>query len=152
MKGTVMSIAMLDAWVANSVQCLIERKKHGGHRQKEYADPSKRMMDNATKQLTENVRKFVRHWGWVEVGVDEDGLNTEERREAMMGTSRTATGAQTLLSVRKTFITVDESWFWTYVADVLGFVKDCYVGQFLEDGHTKLLEVPTESYEDCEKK
>lgn len=38
-----------------------------------------------------------------------------------------------------------------YRMDALGYLIDEYVGYILDDGHTELLEGPTETYEACEK-
>lgn len=37
-KGTALSIARLDAWIATVVKCFSENEARGGNRQKEYAD------------------------------------------------------------------------------------------------------------------
>lgn len=62
-----------------------------------------------------------------------------------MKLSRTATILWTLLSLRKTFISVDQRRFWPYLTDVLEFVNDCNVGKVLDYGHFEQLGVPTES-------
>lgn len=66
-----------------------------------------------------------------------------------MRMSKTATSLETLLSVRKTFISVNESWFQTYSVNALGSVKNCFIGQVLDCGHIELVWVTTEFDEDC---
>lgn len=145
--GTIMSIARLDAWVATVVLCLVEREKRGGQRQKEYADTFGRMLETATKQVIGNIGEFVKHWSWDEVTVEEDGQSSEERRGSVMSMSRTATRVWTLPSVGKTFISVDERWFRTYVTDAVGSVTDCYIAEVLNDGQIDILGAPTKKYE-----
>lgn len=41
---------------------------------------------------------------------------------------------------------VDERWFQTYLTDKLGFVKDSYVRQTIDDGLIDLLYIPAEKY------
>lgn len=50
-EGMTISITRLDRWVTTVVPCLVERKKHGGQRQKEYLGMYGRMVNTVTKQL-----------------------------------------------------------------------------------------------------
>ena len=47
----------------------------------------------------------------------------------------------------KTFISVDERWFRTYVTDAVGSVTDCYIAEVLNDGRIDNLGAPTKKYE-----
>lgn len=60
---------------------------------------------------------------------------------------RTAPNVWTLLLVMKTFLSEDDTWFRMYVMDMLEFMKDCFIGQALNNGHIRLLAVPTERHE-----
>lgn len=42
------------------MRCLVEREKHGEHRNKEYGDTCARLVGTATRQLIGNVREFVK--------------------------------------------------------------------------------------------
>lgn len=64
-----------------------------------------------------------------------------------MRISRTGTNEHLLLTLRKTFILVDERWFRTYLTDAFGSVNDCYMGQVLDDVYNERLGVPTKTYE-----
>lgn len=77
------------------------------------------MVESATRQLIESVRKFVKFWFWDEVTEQDDEPSSEEEIDTMMGISRSATNVWTLLSTKRTFISVEEKWFWTYVTDAL---------------------------------
>lgn len=52
--------------------------------------------------------------------------------------------------MKKTFISVNESEYCTYVMDPFEAWKDCYAGQVLHDGYTELLGLLTVKYENCE--
>lgn len=43
---------------------LMEKKKSGGHRPKEYANTYGRVVKTATKKLIENVTEFFNHCSW----------------------------------------------------------------------------------------
>lgn len=57
----------------------------------------------------------------------------------------TETSVWKLPSVQKTFISVDEGWFQTYVTDALESVTIRYVAQVSSDDHIVLLVVLTET-------
>lgn len=63
-----------------------------------------------------------------------------------MGMERVATKVWTAPLLKKTFITVDERWFGTYVTDKLGAVSDCYIAQVLDDGEVHERGQATETY------
>lgn len=86
-----MSIAKLNPCVPTIVRCLVENKTRRGHLQEEYADAYGRIEEAATKKLNGHVLEFVKQWAWEEITVEEDSLCSEEKREAMMEISRTAT-------------------------------------------------------------
>lgn len=67
-----------------------------------------------------------------------------------MGISRTGSNVWKLPSVRKTFMLVNKRFLWTNVTDVLGSVRDCYVGKPLDDVHIELLNVPAEKCDVCD--
>lgn len=58
--------------------CLIETKKRDGHGENKYADTYSRMVESATRQLTDGVMKFVKHLSWEEVTKKEDDLSSRE--------------------------------------------------------------------------
>lgn len=60
---------------------------------------------------------------------------------------RSETNVRSLPSLKKTIMAVEERWFRTNMEEALGFVIDCYVEQFLNDGHADLLEESAEKYE-----
>lgn len=76
-----------------------------------------KMVRTATKQLNENVRKRMKYWSRKRVTVEEYRLGSRERREVAVGMSRTETNLWTPLSVRKSFVFVEERSFPTYVTD-----------------------------------
>lgn len=43
-ERTIILIAMFNAWTGAAVGCLVEKEKHGGHRQGEHADVYGKMM------------------------------------------------------------------------------------------------------------
>lgn len=53
-----------------------------------------------------------------------------------------ATKVCTLPSVTKTFVFVDEGWFWLYVADAPKAVNDRYIEQVLYKAYTDQVGVP----------
>lgn len=75
-----MSIIRLDVRIAFVMQCVVEKEKRGGHRQKESADTYERMVDTAIKQLIGNVRGFMKQWVGEEITAEEDDFSTEIRR------------------------------------------------------------------------
>lgn len=58
-KGNIVSISKLNGWVVTMVHCLVEKRKRGGHHQKEHADKYGRMLDTTTKQLVGSLRNFL---------------------------------------------------------------------------------------------
>lgn len=64
----------------------------------------------------------------------------------------TAIKVRTVLSLMKTFISINEEQFRKFVTDTTGSVHNCYVGRALNDGHIALLPVPTDLYESSEEK
>lgn len=104
--GTIMSIARLNSWVKTVVRCLGKWEKSEGHRQKEYGNTYARRVGTATKQLI-LFRVFLRNMFCEEVTVERDGLCSGERRDAVMGMSRSVTNMWTLPSVKKTSISVE---------------------------------------------
>lgn len=62
LKGTIMSIARLDACVATVICCPVENEKCGGHRLKEYANTYLRIVQTSTRELVGNARKIVTNW------------------------------------------------------------------------------------------
>lgn len=56
----MMSIAKIGTKMPNITRCLIERKKHGEHRQKDYHETYGKMVKTAKKQLIENVRTLLK--------------------------------------------------------------------------------------------
>lgn len=57
--GKMVSIVRLDVWVAIMVHCIL-KKKHEGPRQKESGDTYARIVESATKQLSRNIREFLK--------------------------------------------------------------------------------------------
>lgn len=128
------------------VHCLEKRKKCGEHRPKEYDDTYASMVRTITTQLIGNVRELVENWSWDEISVEENRLSGERRRDTVIGMSRFATSVWTLKSLERTFISLEERWFRMYMADTLGVVYDCFIGQILDHGHVVLQEEPTKTY------
>lgn len=48
-----------------------------------------KLVETDKKQLMRNVTEFVKHWACQEIPVVDRSLRREERREKMMGMSRT---------------------------------------------------------------
>lgn len=109
------------------------------------------MVETTTKQLTRDVKKFVKHQAGDEVTVEEDRPSSEERKNAVMGMPKSAVNVWILPSMKRTFIAVKERCFQTYVTDVLGALNNCYIRKILDDGHIDLLPDPTERNEIYEK-
>lgn len=63
-----------------------------------------------------------------------------------MGISRTLARLWTPQFVAKTFISVAEKRFCTYVTDALGFLNNCYIRQVLDVFHNDPLRVPSKRY------
>lgn len=63
-----------------------------------------------------------------------------------MGTSSRVTKECTHSSVRRTFISVHERRFWTFLIDVPGSLNNCYIGYSLDVGHIDLPKVSMEMY------
>lgn len=78
-----------------------------------------------------------------------DLLSSAERKEAVTGTLRTVTNVWTPPLVRKTFISLNEKLYRTYVTDALGSAKNCFVESILDDVNNGLQGVPTERHENC---
>lgn len=81
--------------------------------------------------------------------VGKDRLSSGNRKEGVIGMSRRSSNVYTVLSVKETFLSVDEWWFQTHVTDALKSVSECYVGQVQNEGHIYLILVPTEKGEAC---
>lgn len=122
-------------------------ESRGGHRREKYTNVYEKMVEAGNIKITGNVVDFVKHWYWDMVTVKGDKQSSSCGRETMNEISRTASKPCTLPSIEKRFISVDEEWFWKYVADLLGSVHDCYVGFVLVNWHVSLLGVPIQSYE-----
>lgn len=114
-----MSIGMLNVWVVTVLCCLVKKEMHGGHHQKEGTATYNNTVSIARKQIVEIFREIVEHWPREEATVENDRLNSVERREAVTEMSRTVTNIWTIRSVRKTIILVEERWLRTYVTDEL---------------------------------
>lgn len=84
-------------------------------------------MDTATKQVIRNVRNFVNHRFREKAILEEDRLGSEGRRESMLQLSRTASSVWALPSVRRTSISLNESWFRAHVKHAYRSVNDNYV-------------------------
>lgn len=89
----------------------------------------------------------MKHLTWDEVSVEEDRLSGWGRKHIVIGISRSATSKCTLSVVKRTIISVEERWFWTYVTDAHGSENDCCIGKILGDNHIDLLDEPAERYE-----
>lgn len=111
-EGTNMSISRLYPGVATTGRCRVEKKERGGYHQKQHADRYGRLVETETKILIWNPRKFVNHWFWEAFTVEKDGPGSRKRREAALRFSWTASNGWTLLLARKTFTSVDKTWFW----------------------------------------
>lgn len=73
------------------VSYVLKKEKRGGHQQKEYPDVHGKRLGSGTCQTAGNVRVFVKHWCWDEVGVETDGLSSCHGREAVKEMSRSVT-------------------------------------------------------------
>lgn len=82
----------------------------------------------------------MKHRPWEEVKIEEDRPSREKMRDIVVGKCTQATNIQTLLSVKRTFISFEERWFWTSETAAVGSVNDQYVEYALNDGHIDLLE------------
>lgn len=69
-KGAIMLIDRLDAFVLTWVRCLKKKKKRGGDHLEEYAVTHGRVMDTVTAQLIGNGKDFKNHRSCEEVTVD----------------------------------------------------------------------------------
>lgn len=65
------------------------------------------------KNIIRNVGKFINHWSPGIVTVNQNWLRSGDRVEAVMGILATANKVQTMLSVKKLFISVHEKWYRT---------------------------------------
>lgn len=66
--------------------------------------------------------------------------------DELMGISVKVSKSWTLWSVTKTLISAQARQFQTFSRDALMSVIDCYLGTFLEDGHTMQLGTSTKKY------
>lgn len=82
------------------------------------------MVKTSTRQLIGSVKEFLKHCSSDDVTVEEDGLSSGERMDAVMGMTRSVANVWTLISVKRNFISVEEGWFWTYVTEAFGSVND----------------------------
>lgn len=103
-----MWIVSVDVWVPTVVHFLVKKEKRGVWYLNEYGNTYGRMVKNAPKQLVLDVTEFVTPCLWEKITVKEEVLGGRERREAVKGTSRTATYVQVLPWVRKAFISMNE--------------------------------------------
>lgn len=98
LDGTIMLNSRLNAWPAAVMRCLVNGEKRGGNRQKEYDHMYAKMVQTTTRKLITNFRSFAKRWAWDEVTMEEDGLSTLKRKDAVMGISKSATSGWTLRS------------------------------------------------------
>lgn len=78
-----------DTWAGTVLRCLVEKEERLRHCQIEYADTYWRMLETATKKSVENVRSLVNDWYWEAVTVEEDGMNSEKKKETGLGMTDT---------------------------------------------------------------
>lgn len=87
-----------------NVQCaaLFSReRKLGGHWQKWYNDMHRNMVQTATRELIGNGMNLVKHWSWGDVKVEQGGLSSGKKSDAVMKISRTANKIWTVSSISK---------------------------------------------------
>lgn len=70
-----------------------------------------------------------------------------ESRNVEIRMPKSATSVWTLSYVKRTFVSVDERWSWTYVIYAIRSVNNCRGGQGLNDGLNDLLGAPEERCE-----
>lgn len=56
MEGPLLSFVQLEAWVVTVIECFLERKTSGGHRQKEYAYTFLKNVKLAIEQISGQIR------------------------------------------------------------------------------------------------
>lgn len=83
------------------VTSLVQKESHGGHRQKEYADVCRVMVEAITSHIFGNARQSLKHFVCDELEVKGYVLSTSRRRETVQERSKTATRVWVLLSVKK---------------------------------------------------
>lgn len=96
-----MSISTLHAWAVTVVRYLVEGGNRGRHQQKEYSASSTSMVYTATKQFNRNIRDFGKHLQWEVDTVVEDGMSSDERKDAVMSLLRLVINVWSLPYVKK---------------------------------------------------
>lgn len=125
--GIIMSCSRLDVCAATVSCCLVEWEKRGQHREKDYGATYLKVVKTCTRLIITNVTEFVKNLSWDDCRIKEDGLRSAEGRDAVMGMSRSSSNVCTLPYVKRKFISVEETWLWTYLIDALGSVTDYYI-------------------------
>lgn len=71
-------------------------------------------------------------------------MSTGERWDVLTGTSRSATGACTFLSLRRTFISLAEMCFQTNIRKTTGLSIICYFAKEPDNGHATPIGLSTD--------
>lgn len=66
-------------------------------------------------------------------------MGTGKKLDVVIGTSRSATGACTFLSMRRTFILVEKRCLQTNMTKTTGFSVNCYAAKVTDDGYATLV-------------
>lgn len=146
-QGAIMSIVVLNACVVTVVCCLVESKNPGGYRQKEKTSLYRRILDTVKEQLIGSLKGIHEALVSGRRHSRENVLGGGQRRKVVTGVLRIATSVCRVPSVKKTFMSVNEKGFRTYVMDLFGYVNECEVGKFIEDVCNELLGVSTQRHD-----
>lgn len=112
---------------------------------KQCGDKYAKTVETTTTKLIVVDKYCVKYWSFNENIVKEYGQGGGERKDSVIVISSWTTSMWTLPFVERTFISVEEMWFWTNVTDAHRSVKDCYVGRVIYNGHINRFEESSEN-------
>lgn len=130
-ENTIVSIALLDAFIATTVVCLREDGTDtvGSHRQKLYHETLKTFVAEAYSQITGKVLGFVHDWVPYKLEGSAVTVNAGLSSSSVVH-SRKATVEIFVSSLKRPFIAVSWDWFRNYITIELGTDHDCYIAEY----------------------
>jgi hypothetical protein len=131
-EWSITAVARIDAWIMSVVALLGDESKRGGGLQKKYVQKYEEYLPIAMGQLSRSLYLFVKKWEPNDLKVwfnddQVDGVGREDVLEHIFRRPYAATVPVHDVDVDKVYLTIERSWFNTYVSRELTGVTDAYV-------------------------